>query len=115
MDIYQIAQNEVNKILSKTGLNILDLPDSISILDWIDVDMSPEQVNEIAPDIAWEILDNADMDRDLVNSICYPEESEPIEDDSISELLDIIAMLKSDYNLDDNIVNLDNLYKKYTK
>ena len=73
-DIYEIAQDEVNKILSKAGFCILDMPDSISILDWIDIDMTPEQAKETAPDMAWELLDDAGVDRDLVNSICYPEE-----------------------------------------
>ena len=73
MDIYQLAQNEVNKILFKTGMCIQDLPDSISILDWISDDMTPTQVKELAPDMAWELLDNAGLDRDLVDSICYPD------------------------------------------
>ena len=73
MDIYQLAQDEVNKIVGKTGMCVLDLPDSISIYDWIDIDMTPKQVKEIAPDMAWELLDNAGLDRDLVDSICYPD------------------------------------------
>ena len=36
--------------------------------------MSEEDVKELVPDIAWDILDNAGMDRDVVNKICYGED-----------------------------------------
>lgn len=65
---------EVSKILSKANLNVLDLPDSVCYEDWIDEDATDSKIKEIAPDIAWDILDNAGMDRDLVNSICYPDD-----------------------------------------
>ena len=73
MSNIKLAQIETDKIISKCGLSLLDLPDSVCFDDFVNDDMTPEEVKEIAPDIAWEILDNADMDRDLVDSICYPE------------------------------------------
>ena len=33
-----------------------------------------EQIDNIVPDIAWDVLDNAGMDRKTVNTICYGED-----------------------------------------
>ena len=74
MDAIQKVQMECNKILGTHGLSTFDLPDTVCFDDWVDDDATDDEIKEIAPDICWEILDNADMDRDLVNSICYPEE-----------------------------------------
>ena len=59
--------------MSKTGINFLELPDSGTISDWVEEDMSEKQVDDINPDLAWEILDNSGMDRDTVDNICYGE------------------------------------------
>ena len=68
------AQHKVGQfIMSKTGINFLELPDSATISDWIEEDMSEKQVDDIIPDLAWEILDNSGMDRDTVDDICYGE------------------------------------------
>ena len=68
------AQHKVGQfIMSKTGINFLELPDSATISDWIEEDMSEKQVDDIVPDLAWEILDNSGMDRDTVDNICYGE------------------------------------------
>ena len=68
------AQHKVGQfIMSKTGINFLELPDSATISDWIEEDMSEKQVDDIIPDLAWEILDNSGMDRDTVDNICYGE------------------------------------------
>ena len=68
------AQHKVGQfIMSKTGISFLELPDSATISDWIEEDMSEKQVDDIIPDLAWEILDNSGMDRDTVDNICYGE------------------------------------------
>ena len=69
------AQHKVGQfIMSKTGINFMELPDSSTVSDWVDDDMRTDEIDNIIPDLAWEILDDSGMDRDLVNSICYPEE-----------------------------------------
>ena len=68
------AQHKVGQfIMSKTGINFLELPDSAIMFDWVDEDMSEKQVDDIVPDLAWEILDNSGMDRGTVYNICYGE------------------------------------------
>ena len=68
------AQHKVGQfIMSKTGINFLELPDTATISDWVEEDMSEKQVDDIIPDFAWEILDNSGMDRDTVDNICYGE------------------------------------------
>ena len=68
------AQHKVVQfIMSKTGINFLELPDTATISDWVEEDMSEKQVDDIIPDLAWEILDNSGMDRDTVDNICYGE------------------------------------------
>ena len=70
------AQHKVGQfIMNKTAISFMELPDSSTIQDWVDDDMSEQEIDNIIPDLAWEILDNSGMDRDLVNSICYPEEN----------------------------------------
>ena len=77
MTAIQKAQKECNDILeSRAGISLFDLPDTVCFDEWVDDDFTDKQIKDIAPDICWEILDNADMDRVLVNSICYPEEEE---------------------------------------
>ena len=71
------ARNQVGHfIMSRTGVSFMEFPDSSTVEDWIDDDMTEKQVDLIIPDLAWEILDNAGMDRDTVDKICYPEEYE---------------------------------------
>ena len=60
-------------IMSKTGINFLEFPDTVAVSDWVDDDMTEKEIDEIVPDIAWEILDNSGMDRDTVNNLCYGE------------------------------------------
>ena len=68
------AQHKVGQfIMSKTGINFLELPDSVTISDWVEEDMSEKEIDNIVPDLAWEILDNSGMDRDTVDNICYGE------------------------------------------
>ena len=74
MSIVSYAQHKVGQfIMSKTGINFLELPDTATISDWVEEDMSEKQVDDIIPDLAWEILDNSGMDRDTVDNICYGE------------------------------------------
>ena len=71
------ARNQVGQfIMSRTGISFMEFPDSSTVEDWIDDDMTEKQVDEIIPDLAWEILDNSGMDRDTVDKLCYPEEYE---------------------------------------
>ena len=60
-------------IMNKTGVNFLEFPDTVVVSDWVDDDMTEKEIDEIVPDIAWEILDNSRMDRDTVNNLCYGE------------------------------------------
>ena len=69
------ARNQVGQfIMSRTGVSFMEFPDSSTVEDWIEDDMTEKQIDSIIPDLAWEILDNAGMDRDTVDKICYPEE-----------------------------------------
>ena len=47
------------------------MPDIICWDDWVDEDMKDEEIKETAQDVAWEILDNAGLDMDANNQICY--------------------------------------------
>lgn len=69
-----MAFNLVDEFLQKkVGIFVQDLPD-FDWYNWIEDDMSDEQVKQLVPDIAWEMLDNSGMDRDEVDRICYGEE-----------------------------------------
>tara|TARA_R100001082_G_scaffold81739_1_gene48669 strand:- start:72 stop:338 length:267 start_codon:yes stop_codon:yes gene_type:complete len=71
------AQHKVGQfIMSRTGINFMELPDNVVISDWIHDEMTENEIDEIVPDIAWEILDLSGMDRDAVDRICYPDEFE---------------------------------------
>ena len=69
-----MAFSLVNEFLqNKVGIFVQDLPD-FDWYNWIEDDMSDEQVKQLVPDIVWEMLDNSGMDRDEVDRICYGEE-----------------------------------------
>ena len=69
-----MAFNLVDEFLQKkVGIFVQDLPD-FDWYNWIEDDMSDEQVKQLVPDIVWEMLDNSGMDRDEVYRICYGEE-----------------------------------------
>ena len=71
------ARHQVGQfIMSKTGISFMELPDSSTVDDWIDEDMDTDDIDNIIPDLAWEILDNSGMDRASVDSICYPSDWE---------------------------------------
>ena len=54
----------------KRNQSLVDLE---KIPDWVNDDMTKEQIREIVPDLAREILDLSGMDRDSVDRICYPD------------------------------------------
>ena len=64
-------KEETGNILGSAGLYIDDMPDIICWDDWVDEDMKDEEIKETAHDVAWEILDNAGLDMDANNQICY--------------------------------------------
>ena len=69
-----LAWSKLNEFISKsTGTHIMDYPD-FDIHNLIEDDMTEEEVNSLIPDMAWELLDNAGMNRDTVNRICYGED-----------------------------------------
>ena len=69
-----LAWSELNEFISKnTGMYMRDFPD-FDIHNWIEDDMTGEEIVDLVPDMAWDILDNAGMDRDTVNRICYGED-----------------------------------------
>ena len=71
-----LALSLVNEFLQKkVGMFVQDLPD-FDWYNWVEDDMTNEQVKELVADIVWEMLDNSGMNRDTVNSICYPDEYE---------------------------------------
>ena len=54
------AQHKVGQfIMNKTAISFMELPDSSTIQDWVDDDMSEKEIDNIIPDLAWEILDNS--------------------------------------------------------
>ena len=69
-----LAWSKLNEfIYHNTGMFMHDLPD-FDIHSWVDSDMTEEQIESIVPDMAWDILDNAGMDRNTINRICYGED-----------------------------------------
>ena len=70
-----VTANKLDKwLVANTGISLLDYPDNVCFSDWIDDDMTEKDIDGIVPDIAWEILDNAGMDRKTVNTLCYGED-----------------------------------------
>ena len=71
-----LAFSLVNEFLQKkASICVQDLPD-FDWYNWVEDDMSDEQVKELVPEMVWEMLDNSGMDRDEVDRICYPDEYE---------------------------------------
>ena len=74
MNNTMMAAHKVGQfIMNKTGVNFLEFPDTVVVSDWVDDEMTEKDIDEIVPDIAWEILDNSGMDRDTVDNLCYGE------------------------------------------
>ena len=69
-----LAWSKLNEFISKnTGMHMQDLPD-FDIYNWVEDDMTEKEIEGIVPDMAWEVLDNAGMDRKTVNILCYGED-----------------------------------------
>ena len=67
-----LAWSKVNEFVHKNaGIFLKDLPDRVCMEDWVDSDMTEEQIDGIVPDIAWEILESSGMNRKTVNILCY--------------------------------------------
>ena len=67
------ARHQVGQfIMNKTGMSFMELPDSNTVDDWIEEDMDTEYIDSIIPDLVWEILDDAGMDRATIDILCYP-------------------------------------------
>ena len=49
------------------------MPD-FDIHNWVEDDMTEKDIDGMIPDMAWDVLDNAGMDRKTVNTICYGED-----------------------------------------
>lgn len=74
MSAQGLAWSKLNEFVSKkTGLYLQDLPD-FDIYNWVEDDMTGKEIEDIVPDMAWDLLDNAGMDRKTINLICYDEE-----------------------------------------
>jgi hypothetical protein len=77
MNNTMMAAHKVGQfIMGKTGINFLEFPDTGIVGDWVDDDMTEKEIDEVVPDIAWEILDGMGMDRDAVDNICYGNKGE---------------------------------------
>ena len=75
MSKQRLARTKVNSFIqSNVGVSINDLPDTVVFSDWIDDDMTESEIDNIVPDMVWEILDNSGMNRDAVDRICYGED-----------------------------------------
>ena len=69
-----LAWSKLNDFISThTGMHMQDLPD-FDIHNWVEDDMTEKEIEGIIPDMAWDVLDNAGMDRKTVNTICYGED-----------------------------------------
>ena len=69
-----LSWSKLNEFISKnTGQHLMNFPD-FNIHNWIEDDMTEDIIDEMIPDMAWELLDNAGMDRDTVDRICYGED-----------------------------------------
>ena len=70
-----VTANKLDKwLVANTGISLLDYPDNVCFSDWIDDDITEKGIDDIIPDLAWEVLDLSGMNRDTVNQLCYPDE-----------------------------------------
>ena len=70
-----VTANKLDKwLVANTGISLLDYPDNVCFSDWIDDDITEKGIDDIIPDLAWEVLDLSGMNRDTVNKLCYPNE-----------------------------------------
>ena len=70
-EAYNKVKKEADNILSAAGLSWDDLPDTNSIWDCIDEDMSDKHIEDIAKDCCWDRLYDGGMDRDMATEMIY--------------------------------------------
>ena len=69
-----LAWSKLNDFISThTGMHMQDLPD-FDIHNWVEDDFTEKEIDSLIPDMAWDVLDNAGMDRKTLNTICYGED-----------------------------------------
>ena len=73
--VYNKTKGECNRILRQIGVSWDDLPDTNSIWDWIDEDMSDDMIKSVAKDCCWDRLVDGDMDRDTATEVIYGKEA----------------------------------------
>ena len=72
MNNRMMAAHKVGQfIMNKTGISFMEFPDVISFDDWVEDDMTETEIDNLVPDMAWDILDSSGMDRDTVDNLCY--------------------------------------------
>ena len=70
-----LAWTKVNEFINKkAGIFLQDLPDRVCMEDWVEDDMKEKEIDGMIQDMAWDVLDNAGMDRKTVNIMCYGED-----------------------------------------
>jgi hypothetical protein len=70
-EVYDKVKAEANNILSRLGFDWDTLPDTNSIWDWVEPDMTDKQIKSTAKDCCWDRLYDSGMDRDLTTEIIY--------------------------------------------
>ena len=74
-EVYDAVYRRCNEILvSKVGIFWDDLPDTVSIWDWIDGSESDKQMDRMALDLCWEKLADEfpfSKDRCYLNNLMY--------------------------------------------
>ena len=69
-----LAWTKLDDYLSdKAGMHLHDFSD-IDMYMWIDDDMTEKEIDDLIPEMAWDLLDNNGMDRDTLDELIYGEE-----------------------------------------
>tara|TARA_Y100000296_G_C4933170_1_gene137653 strand:- start:40 stop:285 length:246 start_codon:yes stop_codon:yes gene_type:complete len=71
---YNKVKAECDKILGSLGFSWDCLPDTNSIWDWVDGDMSEDSIKATAKDCCWDRLYDGGMDRDDATAFIYGED-----------------------------------------
>ena len=72
--VYNKVKAECEKILSSLGLYWDDLPDTNSIWDWIDEEMTDSDIKAVAKDCCWDRLYDAGMEYQTTQELIYGKE-----------------------------------------
>ena len=73
--VYNKVKGECNRILRQIGFTWDCLPDTNSIWDWIDEDMSDSTIQDVAKDCCWDRLYDGGMDRNDATIFIYGKEA----------------------------------------